>query len=127
MERIISFKLEKNTRSGDSCIYQNPVSLVVPWLYSFLSMRQDAACRIQIRRYDGFRHRIHCYISPGTLLALCFYKYLWDHLKAREQNINLCFVIAYIDDLKHDDNNPQGIMMTGKYDWDAYSEMAPTR
>lgn len=29
--------------------------------------------------------------------------------------------IKYIDDLQHDSNNPQGMVMTGKYYWDAYS------
>ena len=28
--------------------------------------------------------------------------------------------IKYIDDLQHDPNNPQGIVMRGNYYWDAY-------
>ncbi|HHU25969.1 MAG TPA: DUF1566 domain-containing protein, partial [Bacteroidales bacterium] len=29
--------------------------------------------------------------------------------------------IKYIDDLQHDSNNPQGVVMRGNYYWDAYS------
>ena len=29
--------------------------------------------------------------------------------------------IRYIDDLQHDSNNPQGVVMRGNYYWDAYN------